>query len=67
MLRPILRFLGKAALGAAGGALVMVLIGRLVALFAESCTVSCAPGFSAKFGALAGAMAIHVIKGYEPG
>jgi hypothetical protein len=63
----VLRVLGKAALGAAGGAAGMVLLARLVALFAERCTVVCAPGFSATVGAIAGAIAVFAIKGYEPG
>lgn len=66
-MRTVLRILAKAALGAAGGALTMVLVAQLVSLFLDSCTVTCAPGFSAKFGALAGAMGIFLIKGYEPG
>ena len=66
-MRSVLRVLGKAALGALGGALAMVLVGRLVAHFAETCTVVCQPGFAARIGALAGAVAVFVIKGYAPG
>ncbi|MBI5542343.1 MAG: hypothetical protein HY901_00520 [Deltaproteobacteria bacterium] len=66
-MRKVLKVLSKMALGAAGGALAMLLVGRVVALFAQSCTVACAPGFSAQFGALAGAIAIFAIKPYEPG
>jgi hypothetical protein len=66
-MRTALRFLAKAALGAAGGALSMVLVGRVVSLYAHSCTVVCQPGVAAKLGALSGVIAVFVIKGYEPG
>lgn len=66
-MRKILRVLGKMALGAAVGAVALVLMGQVVGLFAESCTVACAPGFSARFGALAGMFAIFAIRPYQPG
>jgi len=66
-MRAFLRVVAKALIGAAGGALVMIAVGQLVALFAHTCYVVCQPLVAAKLGALSGAVAVFTIQPYKPG
>jgi len=65
--RALLRGLVKAVLGAAGGALAMVVVGQLVAVVTETCYVVCRPDVAATLGALSGAGAVFTIRPYRPG
>jgi hypothetical protein len=66
-MRAALLILAKAVAGAAGGALVMIVAGQVVGMFADSCTVVCQPAIAAKLGALSGSVAVFMIKPYRPG
>ncbi|MGI5863907.1 MAG: hypothetical protein ACOX6T_17885 [Myxococcales bacterium] len=61
------KLLVRLLIGAAGGALLMVLAGQVVGLFAESCTVVCKPDVAATMGAISGMFAALLVRGYEPG
>lgn len=61
------KFLLRLAIGAAGGALVMVVAGQVVGLFAPGCTVVCQPDIAATLGGLSGAVAGLMVRGYQPG
>lgn len=66
-MKAALLFLGKAAIGALGGALAMIAAGQVVGLFTETCYVVCQPAVAAKLGALSGSVAVFVIQPYKPG
>lgn len=67
MLATVRKFLLKLAIGAASGALVMVVAGQVIGLFAPGCTVVCQPDIAATLGGFSGAFAGLMVKGYEPG
>lgn len=66
-MRTFLRGLAKVLIGAAGGAIAMILVGQVVALVTETCYVVCRPQVAATLGALSGAVAIFTIQPYKPG
>jgi esterase/lipase superfamily enzyme len=61
------KLLVRLVIGAAGGALLMVLTGQVLGLFAASCTVVCKPDVAATMGAISGMFASLMVRGYEPG
>jgi len=61
MLRKVGRVVVRLALGAAGGALVLLVFGQIVGLFAPGCTVVCKPDVAMTLGALSGAVASFMI------
>ncbi|HEY3445790.1 MAG TPA: hypothetical protein VGK67_05460 [Myxococcales bacterium] len=66
-MRAFLRVAAKALIGAAGGAVAMIAVGQLVALYTETCYVVCQPAVAAQLGALSGAVAVFTIQPYKPG
>ncbi len=65
--RPAGKVLLKLAIGAAAGAVLMIVFGQILGAVTKTCTVVCRPWEAAKLGALVGAIAFYNVGSYRPG
>jgi putative Mn2+ efflux pump MntP len=65
--RTLTRIALKLAIGAAAGAVLMIVVGQILGAVTPSCSVVCKPWIAAKLGALVGMVAFYNVGDYRAG